>query len=152
MLLLISVSITHYATAQLRDPSFRIWYNTDDFMIVILDQKGTISYIHSNLDNNTFNFTVNDAWPIDRTRALYHSTGDITLRIRPANSTDAYTTFSTTDAHEGPARLVEVADSLIANDVTSLLHPGHGLNIQRIYRQVNDSNGGFIIQIKDGGP
>jgi hypothetical protein len=36
---------------------------------------------------------------------------------------------------------------LIAYDVTSLLHPGHGLNIKRIYRQAADSDGGFIIQI-----
>ncbi len=147
VLLWIYVSTTHCMTAQLRDPSFRIRDSTGDFVIGILEQKGTVAYIHPNLDDNTFSFTVNDTWPRDRTRALYHSTGDITLRIRPANSTDAYTTFSTTDAFEGPARVVEVADSLIAYDVTSLLHSGHGLNIKRIYRQANDSDGGFIIQI-----
>jgi hypothetical protein len=136
-----------HTTAQLVDPSFFIHDSTGDFTIGILGQKGTVAYIYPDLHDNTFSFTVNDTWPTDRTRALYHSTGDITLRIRLANSTGAYTTFSTTDAHEGPARVVEVADSLIAYDVTSLLSPGHGLNIKRIYKQANDSDGGFIIQV-----
>jgi hypothetical protein len=93
-------------------------------MIDILGQKGTVAYIRPDLDDNVFSFTVDDKRPTDRTRPLYHSTGDITLRIRRANSPDAYATFSTTDASQGPARVVEVADSLIAYDVTSLLHPG----------------------------
>lgn len=35
--------------------------------------------------------------------------GDITLQIRRANSTNAYATFSTTDAVAGPARVVHSA-------------------------------------------
>jgi hypothetical protein len=147
VLLLIYLSSVHYTIAQPVDPSFLIQDSTGDFTIGILGQKGTVAYIHPDIHDNTFSFTVNDTWPRDRTQVLYHSTGDITLRIRPASSTDAYTTFSTTDAYKGPAQVIEVADSLVAYDVTSLLHPGHGLNIQRIYRQAKDSNGGFIIQI-----
>jgi hypothetical protein len=146
-LLLIYVIITHPVTVQGEDQSFRIRDSTGDFMIGVLGQKGTLSYIHPDLFDNAFSFTVNDTWPRNRTQPQYHSTGDITLRIRPANSTDANATFSTTDAYQGPARVVSVADSLIAYDVTSLLVPGHGLNITRIYRQANDSEGGFIIQI-----
>ena len=147
VLLLLYVSVVSYINAQVNDPSFRIRDSTGDFLIGTLDQKGTIAYIYPDLNDTNFSFTVDDKQPRDRTRSLYHSTGDITLRIRRANSTDVYGTFSTTDAAAGPARVVEVADSLIAYDVTSLLHPDHGLNITRIYRQASDNDGGLIIQI-----
>ncbi|UJR06967.1 hypothetical protein I4U23_011255 [Adineta vaga] len=147
VLLLIYLSSMQLTIVQSADSSFLIRDSTGDFGIGLLGKKGTVAYIRPDLHDNVFSFTVNDTWPKDRTQALYHSTGDITLRIRPANSTENYATFSTTDAYGGAAQIVEVADSLIAYDVTSLLHPGHGLNIKRIYRQAADNDGGFIIQV-----
>ena len=116
-------------------------------MIGILGQKGTVAYIRPELHDELFSFTVNDSSPVNRTQPQYHSTGDITLRLRSANTTDPYATFSTTDAYQGPARVVEMPDTLIAYDVTSLLKPGHGLSITRSYSQAADADGGFIIQV-----
>ena len=147
-LLLIYLSILPGAITRLHDSDFRIRDSTGDFLIGTLDQKGTVAYIHQNLNDTIFSFTVDDRQPRDRTRPRYHSTGDITLRIRRASSTDDYVEYSTSDAAGGSARVVEVPDSLIAYDVTSLMHSGHGLNVQRIYRQASDSDGGgLIIQI-----
>lgn len=147
LMLWIYLSSMYYIPVRSVDPSFLIHDSTGNFKIGILGQKGTVAYIHQELDDDIFSFTVNDTWPKDRTRRHYHSTGDITLRIRRAHSTDEYATFSTTYAYNGPARVIEITDSLVAYDVTSLLNPGHGLNIQRIYRQADDNDGGFIIQI-----
>ncbi|CAF0936759.1 unnamed protein product [Adineta ricciae] len=136
-----------YTVVQSVNPQFVIRDTTGDFILGILDHKGTVAYIYPNLNETIFSFTVNDTSPINRTQPFYHSTGDVTLRIRRANSTDSYKEFSTTDAYGGAARVVEVADSLIAYDITSLLNPGHGLNITRIYKQSTDRHGGFIIQV-----
>ena len=129
------------------EPSFRIGDSSGDFMLGVLARKGTVAYIHPDLNDPTFSFTVNDTWPIDRTQPSYHSTGDITLRVRPANSTNPYATYSTTDGEGEGARQIEVRDTLIAYDVTPLLRQGHGLQITRSYSQAVDVGGGFIIRV-----
>ena len=88
ILLWITLCNLYYIVAQPQDPSFVIHDSSGDFKIGILSQKGTIAYIYPDLQNTTFSFTVNDTWPRDRTKPQYHSTGDITLRVRRANSTD----------------------------------------------------------------
>lgn len=147
MLLLMCHRRICWAAKQPVNPNFRIRDSSGDFMLGVLTRKGTIAYIHPDLDDPTFSFTVNDTSPIDRTQPMYHSTGDITLRIRPSDSTDPFVTYSTTDGLGDGARAIEVADALIAYDVTPLLRPGHGLNITRTYSQAVDSSGGFVVRI-----
>ena len=57
--LLLYVSIVSYTD----DHIFRIRDSTGDFMIGTLGQKGTVTYIHPDLNDTNFSFTVDDKQP-----------------------------------------------------------------------------------------
>lgn len=110
-----------------------------NWLLGIRQYKGTIAWILPNM-SDPFSFISDDTAGRYSTQPRYHSHGDVTIRVRPDGGT-TYTQYSTTQAASGTwsTSITPSPGAFAAFDVTNLLATGHGLNIIREYRIINES-------------